>query len=175
MATQFLGEIRMFGGNFAPAGWAFCNGQLIAISQNEALFALVGTIYGGDGISTFALPNLQGRTPIHQGTGPGLPTYVQGQVGGSETVTLLTSQVPLHSHSLQAVATPGHVSDPNGAHIAADRDFGAFNAGSDGTATQMSASAVSPSNGSGLPHDNLPPYLCVSFIIAIEGVFPSRN
>ncbi len=164
MANPFIGEIRMFGGNFAPAGWAFCNGQLISISQNDALFALIGTTYGGDGVQTFALPNMQGRIPVHQGSG-----FVQGQLAGEENHTLITQEIPAHPHVVQAA-------NQATSNVAAGNLYGggglkAFKAAPGGT---MNAGVVKV-NAGGLPHDNMMPFLVVSFIIALVGIFPSRN
>src|SRR5271154_2023792 len=175
MSQPFVGEIRMFAGNFAPLNWMFCNGQLLPISEFDVLFELIGTTFGGDGQHTFALPNRLGRIPVHQGTGPGLPTYVMGQLAGTETVTLNTQQIPSHSHSLLASPNPGHVSDPMGTHIAADRDFAAFDSSSDASPlASMSLTALTNQGGS-QPHNNLPPYLCVTYIISLFGIFPSQN
>ncbi|HEX4332096.1 MAG TPA: tail fiber protein [Usitatibacter sp.] len=174
MSQPFVGEIRMFAGSFAPLNWAFCNGQLMAIDQNQALFALIGTTYGGDGQVTFGLPDLQGRVPIHQGNFQGEP-FVIGQESGSETVTLTSPTMPAHTHVLSVSPNPGHVSDPSGARIAADRDFPAFGPSADtGSMTPMQVQTVTALGGS-QPHNNMPPYLCVSFIISLFGVFPSRN
>jgi len=168
----FVGEIRMFAGNFAPVGWAFCDGQLLAISQNDALFSLLGTIYGGDGQSTFGLPDLRGRVPIHMGTGPGLSPRVIGSKGGSENVTLTTAQLPGHTHVFSASNAAGSQSDPTGAVLAAspsvdlyieEAPFAALN-----TASMTNA-------GSSQPHTNLQPFQCVNFIIALFGIYPSPN
>lgn len=170
MTDQFLGEIRMFGGNFAPQGWAFCNGQIIPITQNTALFSLLGTQFGGDGRSTFALPNLQGLSPVDQGNGPGLTPRSIGDTGGAEAVTLTQQQMPSHSHVPQANTTPGDTTSPDGADWAVTR--GRLY----GTATDvtMSPNAFSGAGGS-QPHNNLAPYLVVNFIIALTGIFPSRS
>lgn len=170
MSTPYIGEIRMFGGNFAPAGWAFCNGQLLAISENEALFTLIGTTYGGDGQSTFALPDLQGRIPIQQGTGPDGSSYVLGQRAGAETVTLTTQQIPGHTHALLATDTAANEASPAGHVLARSNTVDAY-LPSD-AATAMSAQAVAAAGGS-QPHGNLQPFLCVSFIISLFGIFPS--
>ncbi len=172
MASPFLGEIAMFGGNFAPVGRAFCSGQLISIAQNSALFALLGTTYGGDGVNTFGLPNLQGRVPVHFGTGPGLPTYVQGQTGGAESVTVTSSQLPAHSHTISSSSstTARTTTDPTGA-IPANASVAPYTASS---GSSFGASMIGPSGGS-QPHSNMMPYLCVNFIIALAGIFPSRN
>jgi microcystin-dependent protein len=170
MASAFIGEIRMFGGNFAPAGWAFCQGQLLAIQQYSALFALLGTTYGGNGTTTFALPNLQGRVPIHQGQGPGLSNYVIGQMSGTESVALLTTQLPQHSHLAAGNSNPGTSADPTNNYWAASADLRPFSDQTPNGTMQNSGSA-----GSSQPHENMPPFLAVNFIIALLGIFPSRN
>jgi len=172
MSDPFVAEIRMFAGNFAPVGWALCNGQLLPLSQNTALFSLLGTTYGGDGKSTFALPNLQDSAPMHPGQGAGLSLYDLGQQGGTPFVTLLESEMPLHNHIANAKTSLGNSQTP------ADQTW----AGSSivkqyvNTApnTPMSPSALSQTGGS-LPHNNLAPYLVVTFIIALQGVFPPRS
>lgn len=176
----FLGEIRMVGWNFAPNGWALCNGQLIAISQNPALFSLLGTYYGGDGIQTFALPNLQGRVPIHQGNGIGLSPYVIGSNGGNENVTLLSTQIPAHNHLMGVSNLPGSVANPTNA-ILAQGNSGTGReavAVSDYVSTAatgtLTPTAISITGGS-QPHNNIQPYLCINFIIALQGIFPSRQ
>jgi len=176
-SSPFVGQIMMFAGNFAPRGWALCNGQLISIAQNDVLFALIGTIYGGDGQSTFALPDMRGRVPIHQGTGTGLSGYVIGQLGGAESVTLNTTQLPAHSHAI--TATPGASDGPATATDPAGRVFAIRNDGANAyadTATGvMGGSEALAAQGGGLAHDNMQPFLGVSFVIALEGIFPSRN
>jgi microcystin-dependent protein len=173
MSEPFIGEIRMTGHSFPPRGWAFCNGQLLSIDQNQALFSLIGTTYGGNGQTTFALPDLRGRVPVHQGTGPGLSTYVQGQAGGTEEVTLNFTQIPAHNHPFAANASAATALAP------ADNFPGATPRGTNplyattGGAT-MAASAAG-NTGNNQPHENVQPYLCASFIIALEGIFPSRN
>lgn len=172
MADPFLAEVRLFPFNFAPIGWAQCNGQLLPISQNTALFSLLGTTYGGDGKSTFALPNLQGRFTIGQGQGPGLSLRDLGETGGSDTVTLLASQMPVHGHPLMSTSSPTSA-DPTNATLAPTANgSNAYRA--PGTTTPMAASAVSPAGGS-KPHDNLQPYLTLNFCIAMQGVFPARS
>jgi microcystin-dependent protein len=172
----FIGEIRIFAGNFAPRGWAQCNGQLLSISQNTALFSLLGTNYGGDGRTTFALPNLQGSAPLMAGQGNGLSDRVQGETGGEPTVTLTASQLPGHAHTVSGTTTPGSVPDPAGdvwgvAGVARGTVMYSANAGS---APQMSPQAFAVA-GSGQPHNNLPPYLVLRFIISLQGIFPSRS
>ncbi len=180
MSEPFLGEIRMVGWNFAATGWALCNGQLMSINQNAALFSLLGTTYGGDGRSTFALPNLQGRVPIHQGQGLGLSPYVIGQFAGSENVALLQSQMPQHNHLLGVSNLPGTVADPTNAVLAqgnsgeARRPVAVSGYVSSAPTGSLSPTSIS-SAGGGQPHNNLQPYLCVNFIIALQGIFPSRS
>jgi len=171
MSNPFIGEIRMFGGNFAPANWAFCNGQLIAISQNDTLFTLIGTTYGGDGVNTFALPNLQGRVPMHQGTS-GAGNHVLGELAGSESVTLTTNQYPAHSHSFTASSGAGALPAPGSNVLAASPTLAAFT--TQAPNVSLNPAALTPSGGS-QPHDNMQPFLCVSFIISLFGIFPSQN
>jgi microcystin-dependent protein len=171
MAEPFLGEIRLFAGNFAPMSFQFCHGQTLPIAQYTALYALIGTTYGGDGQNTFNVPDLRGRLPMHYGAGPGITSRGLGENGGDETVTLTTGQIPAHNHAAVAGRGVGHLSEPQGAVPAAHRDFPAYSAASAGT---MSLSAVSPAGGS-QPHDNMAPFLCINFIIAVEGIFPSQN
>jgi microcystin-dependent protein len=171
MSESYIGEIRMFGGNFAPLGWALCNGQLIPIDTNTTLFQLLGTTYGGDGQQTFALPDLRGRVPIHMGQFTGGGSYVQGQRAGTETVSLNTNTIPAHNHSLFASETAAGQNSAAGAFLA-QTTTPAYD-GAPAVAT-MSASAIAPSGG-GQPHDNLMPFLCVSFIISLFGIFPSQN
>lgn len=176
----FLGQIMMVGFNFAPRGWAFCNGQLLAISQNTALFSLLGTTYGGDGRTTFALPDLRGRCAVGMGQGPGLSNYSQGEMGGQENVTLIQTQMPTHTHTLGASSSVGAVSDPSGAVIANNQvtiergktvPASAFNPGP-ANAT-MNPQAISPAGGN-QPHENRQPYIAMNYIIALEGIFPPR-
>lgn len=169
MAQPYVGEIRMFAGNFAPAGWAFCNGQLLAIAENETLFQLIGTTYGGDGESTFAVPDLRGRIPVHMGAGAGLSSRQLGEAAGMQEVALTLMQLPVHSHVALAATSPGHLIEPAGAVPAAHRDYAVFDSSAGVT---MAAAAVGPV-GSGQAHANEPPYLCVSFIISLFGIFPS--
>ena len=173
MADPFVAEIRIFPFNFAPKGWAWCNGQLLPISQNTALFSLLGTTYGGDGKSTFALPNLQGSAPIHAGQGPGLSLYDLGQTGGTDTVTLLQSEIPSHTHSLMANTTTATKSLPTGNSFAKGSSMTPYLAPAGAPLVNMAAQAISPAGG-GLPHNNLMPYLTLYFNIALQGVFPAR-
>lgn len=173
-----LGEIRMFGGNFAPRGWALCNGQLLSIAQNTALFSILGITYGGNGQTTFALPNLQGRIPMHWGSTPGLSPHTLGEAAGTETVTLLTTQMPMHNHLLGASNATGGTDDPTGNVMGKPLDSTGNPAYEYVTGSapnvQMNVQSIQPAGGS-QPHANMQPYLCVTFIIALEGVFPSRN
>ena len=167
MSEPYIGEIRMFAGNFAPAGWAFCDGSLQAISENEALFALIGTTYGGDGQTTFALPDLRGRLPVHQGGG-----FTLAQAGGVETVTLTSAQVPAHSHPFLASTDPGAQRDPTGNVLATIVGGSAYVQMA--PTTPLAPQSISSTGGS-QPHENMQPYLCVSFIISLFGVFPSQT
>lgn len=172
MSDQFVAEIRIVPFNFPPRGWTFCNGQLMPISQNSALFSLLGTVYGGDGKSNFALPNLQGRVPIQPGQGPGLDLYDLGQSGGSETITLLHSEMPAHNHTLMATPFEAEDNDPPGlvpAAIVGGRLYDANSANQ----TLMAPNALSLTGGS-LPHNNRQPYLVLNFVIALQGIFPPR-
>jgi microcystin-dependent protein len=172
MAQPYVGEIRMFAGNFAPNGWAFCDGSLVLISDNQTLFQLIGTTYGGDGQTTYGLPDLRGRMPIHMGTGPSGTTYQLGEMGGVETITLTSQQIPAHNHAFIASKNQaGNTTPPSNvlgqipggnAYIAETADT-ALNAGSIGL------------TGGSQPHDNMQPFLCVSFIISLLGIFPSQS
>jgi microcystin-dependent protein len=176
----FVAEIRIFPFNFAPLGWAFCNGQLLPISQNTALFSLLGTTYGGDGKSNFALPNLQGCVPMHPGQGPGLSLQDLGETGGSETVTLITSQIAAHGHFLNATTSAGTAADPSNG-LYANGNWS--NQGSSGAvqyysattpSASLNANALAPAGGD-QPHNNLMPYLTLNFCIALQGVYPPRS
>ena len=174
MSEPFLGEIKMFAGNFAPSGYALCNGQIMPIAQNTALFSLLGTTYGGDWRSTFGLPNLQGITPLHAGQGAGLSQRDLGEVGGEASVTLTLAQLGAHSHSVAASdAVGGQAPTGNIWSKPSQRGISAYSL-SPGTGPTMSPSAISQV-GNGQPHNNLMPYLVVNFIIAVRGIFPSRN
>lgn len=166
MAQPYVGEIRMFAGNFAPAGWMFCEGQLLPISENETLFNLIGTTYGGDGQSTFALPDLRGRLPLHQGNG-----FVLAETGGVEEVTLSVNQIPAHSHAFLTVDQPGGQSSPAGALLA--QSFNVVPFINDVPSGSFNAGAIDPLGGS-QPHSNVQPYLCVDFIISLFGIFPTQ-
>lgn len=175
----FIGEIKIFAGNFAPRGYAFCDGQLLPIVQYTALFSILGTTYGGNGQTNFGLPDLRGRVPIHQGNGIGLTPRLLGEMSGQETVTLTSSQIPNHTHavSLTAVAAPADSVSPNGNYIAQPvsstviKGFSSSNPGATVNLAQINSQAV----GGSQPHNNMQPYSCVNFIIALEGIFPSRN
>lgn len=177
--TPFIGEIRMFGGNFPPRGWAFCDGSLLSIAQNEALFVLLGTIYGGDGQTTFALPDLRGRVPLHQGTLAG-NNYVMGQRAGVESVTLTAAQLPPHSHSASASTAPppatgsGIQLDGATPYVPAAPAKPRFYAPAGSATVAMSGQAIQPSGGN-QPHNNMAPFLALSFIIALEGIFPTQG
>ena len=177
MSQPFVGEIRMFGGNFAPAGWMFCDGQSLPISENDTLFNLIGTTYGGDGQETFNLPNLQSRVPVHTG---GTASYQLGESGGVESVTVSAQQTPIHNHPIQSANNPADANIPNGNTILANMGpsgiaqvpcYKAY----DGTAQiVMNAGSVSPTGGS-QPHENMQPYLVISYIISLFGIYPSPN
>ena len=179
MSQPYIGEIRMFGGNFAPRDWAFCNGQLLSISEYEALFALIGTTYGGDGQTTFAVPDLQSRLAVGEGAGPGLTPRQIGTSAGSETVTLTQAQMPAHNHMVIATTALGNLSGPGATAVVAKPD------GADSTlyivpgSVPITTVAMSPQSigvaGGNQPHGNLMPSLCLSFIISLFGIFPSRN
>jgi len=177
MSTPYLAEVRMFGGNFAPQGWAFCNGQLLSISENAALFSLVGTTYGGNGTTTFALPNFQGSFPMHWGTGAGAAagmSIVAGEAGGSTTVSVFTSNLPTHSHEFVASTGPATVPDPTGANLSTPLLNSAPLYNGSAPNVSLFGGAVG-FTGNGSAFGRAQPYLAVSFIIALEGVFPSRN
>jgi microcystin-dependent protein len=169
MSTPYVGEIRLFAGNFAINGWAFCNGQLLSIAENETLFNLIGTTYGGDGQNTFAVPDLRGRVPLHQGTGAGLSTVVIGQMGGVETVTLSSNQIPSHTHSVLASSDTASTNVPSNSVVLASPTYNAYRAGVPGAALN----APLPNAGGNQPHNNIQPYLAINYIISLFGVFPS--
>ncbi len=170
MSEPFLAEIRMVGFNFAPRGWAFCDGQILPINQNQSLYSLLGTTYGGDGRTSFALPDLRGRTPIHVGASNGV-NHMQGQKGGEETHTLSTPEIPAHQHPVMATTARADAEDPSGLlpGVAALKTYRAPQ-----TLVDMATQAVANAGGS-QSHDNMQPFLTVSFAIALQGVFPSRN
>jgi microcystin-dependent protein len=172
MADPFVAEIRIFPFNFAPKGWAWCDGQLLPLSQNTALFSLLGTTYGGDGKSNFALPDLQGRAPMHPGQGPGLSLHDLGETGGSETVTLLESEIPAHSHAWRASISDGTNQTPVGEYLATGVGIGQYAA--PGPLTTLAPESLAPAGGD-QPHNNLQPYLTFYFCIALQGVFPPRT
>jgi microcystin-dependent protein len=182
MSSQFVAEIRMFGFNFPPTGWAFCNGQLMPISQNTALFSLLGTTYGGDGKSTFALPDMQGNAPMHPGQGQGLSLYDLGQIGGSETVTLLQTEMPIHNHNFVVTTNAGTVNDATNNQLARGASGNPvsglsqariYSAPANAPNQPMAPQALAPAGGS-LPHQNMAPYLTLNFCIALQGIFPAR-
>jgi microcystin-dependent protein len=172
MAQPYVGEIRMFAGNFAPAGWAFCDGSLLPISENDTLFTLLGTNYGGDGQETFGLPDLRGRLPIHQGQGPGLSGHVLSEVGGAETVTLLSTQIPQHNHAFLATLSPADSPSPQNNMLGVSSNTSVFY--NDLPNVSMLNSMLSNAGGN-QPHDNFQPYLCVSFIISLFGIYPTAS
>ncbi len=175
MSDQFVAEIRIFPFNFPPTGWAFCNGQLMPISQNTALFSLLGTTYGGDGKSTFALPDMQGNAPMQPGQGSGLSLRDLGEMSGSENVTLLVSEIPFHTHTISTHnLDAGGLQNPGPTVILAKSSQGnAYQSNSSANITQMAPQSLSPAGGS-LPHNNMQPYLTLSFCIALQGIFPQR-
>ena len=174
MSDPFIAEIRIFAGNFAPRSWAFCNGTLLQIAQNTALFSLIGTTYGGDGRTTTALPNLKGRAPMHPGRGPGLTSRRLGERGGTETVTLSEAQMPNHTHTLQAALSRGGTGSPAG--NALNRSVGEMAYQTDTASNLVSmASQMAANTGGSQSYTNMQPYLALNFIIALQGVFPSRS
>jgi microcystin-dependent protein len=172
MADPFVAEIRIFPFSFAPKGWAFCDGQLMPLSQNTALFSLLGTTYGGNGTSNFALPNMQGNVPMHPGQGPGLSFHDLGETGGSDTVTLLEFEMPAHFHGFQASSADATDVTPGGNQFAAGIGIGSF--GAPPLSTTLSPSFVAPSGGD-QPHNNMQPYLTLNFCIALQGIYPARG
>lgn len=178
MSEPFIAEVRIFAGNFAPRGWAFCNGQLLPISQNTALFSLIGTTYGGDGRSTTALPNLQGRVPMHPGRGPGLTARRLGERVGVETVTLTETQIPSHNHQLRGVADrpdPDPQGSQPGPTKSVSRSMGGKAFGTNPAHTADMSSAALSVDGGGQAHENMQPFLAINYIIALQGLFPSRG
>src|SRR5688572_19651521 len=173
MAQPFVGEIRIFAGNFAPNGWMFCEGQTLPISENEVLFQLIGTTYGGDGEETFNLPNLASRVPIHMGTGPDGTTYQLGEMAGTEQETLTVQQIPNHTHPFTASQADGTIANPQNSVVAtAPAGINIFF--EDTPTANMNANAIAPQGGS-QPHENTQPFLCINFIISLFGVFPSQT
>lgn len=171
MAQPYVGEIRLFAGNFAPAGWHFCDGGLLAISENETLFNLIGTTYGGDGQSTFAVPDLRGRVPVHMGTGSG-SNYVLAEQGGTESVTLTINQLPSHSHALMATTAPGAQNSPQNNLLAESPQVQMYI--EDATDNNLSPAAIGAVGGT-QPHNNFMPYICINYIISLFGIFPSPS
>ena len=174
MSDPFVAEIRIFGGNFAPSGWALCNGQLMPISQNTALFSLLGTWYGGDGKSTFALPNLMGSGAINQGQGPGLTSRSLGETGGSQTVQLLQQELPLHNHFIQGSTENATLKQPAPTEFLARSKAGTIYQSNIANLVAMNAQALALT-GNSTPHNNMQPYLTLTYIIALQGVFPPRG
>ncbi len=174
MSEPFVGEVRMFAGNFAPRGWAFCDGQLLAVSQNDALFSLYGTIYGGDGRTTFGLPDMRGRIPMHAGSGPGLTPRALGLKIGNETETLTANQIGSHNHSIQASNTAGSSATPSGSFAKDNSSSNLYVTALSATTTALDSSMITNSGGSS-NHTNIMPYLCVHFIVALVGIYPSRQ
>lgn len=172
MAQPYIGEIRMFAGNFAPAGWSFCDGQLMPISENDALFTLIGTTYGGDGQETFALPNLQSRIPIHQGTGPSGVTYQIAEAAGTESETLTLQQIPVHNHPLLASMGTGTQNSPAGEVLASGSSVSIFRP--QAPTQPLAAQTLNPAGGS-QPHENMVPFVCINFIISLFGIFPQQT
>jgi microcystin-dependent protein len=172
MASPFLGEIRIVGFTFAPRGWAMCNGQLLTISQNTALFSLLGTTYGGNGQTTFALPDMRGNVPIHQGQGVGTSSYSLGQMSGQEIHTLTTSELPLHNHTVNTSDSPRDNNYPGGAYLGQGENI--YTAPGGPNAGPMAPNSINLAGG-GVPHNNMQPYLVLNFVIAMQGIFPARN
>ncbi|HEY0044434.1 MAG TPA: tail fiber protein [Allosphingosinicella sp.] len=172
MAQPYVGEIRMFAGNFPPVGWLFCDGQQLPISENETLFQLIGTTYGGDGESTFNLPNLQSRLPIHMGNGPDGINYPLAQTAGTESVTLTVQQIPVHSHPLVASTSSGSQSNASNQVLAALSPVSLYRPSAVAPASALAPQAVNPTGGS-QPHENMQPFLCINYIISLFGIFPS--
>ncbi len=175
MSENFVGEIKMVGFNFAQVNWAFCNGAILPISQNEALFSLIGTVYGGDGLTTFGLPDLRGRMPIHQGQGPGQPNYTIGDKSGTETVTLTSATIPAHSHAVRAsTSSSGAVPSPAGNVWSANANSASPQFGAPPATDSMNAATVQLAGGNA-PHENMAPFLTLNFVIAIFGIYPTQN
>ena len=175
MANPFVAEIRIFAGNFPPRGWAFCNGQIMSISQNTALFSLLGTTYGGNGTSNFALPNLQGMAPMHQGNGPGLTPRVLGETGGESSVTLLATQVPSHNHTYNCGSGSKGETNTLAGQVNCDEAAGTTSIYATTTDGSVMGPAAVQTLATSQPHENMQPYQCLTFIIALQGIFPARN
>jgi len=173
MSEPYVGEIRMFGGNFAPQGWAFCDGQLLAVNSNDALFSLLGTIYGGDGRTTFGLPDMRGRVPVHMGSGPGLSPRQIGSHGGAEQVTITPAELPSHTHTMTGAADIGNDPNPAGKYLATTSIAAPYFEGAPDAS--MSGSAIATDDGGQTGHNNVQPFMCVNFIICLYGIYPSRH
>ena len=173
MSNPYIGEIRLFAGNFAPLGWAFCQGQLVSIADNDTLFSLIGTTYGGDGQQTFGLPDLRGRVPVHQGSGPGLSTRVIGELAGTETVTLTTANLPAHSHALVATSAPASTAAGPAGGVLASASVKVYGSGAPGT--PLAAAAIAATSGGGQPHQNMAPFLALNYIISLFGIYPQQS
>ncbi len=175
-SQPYIGEIAMFAGSFAPTGWALCNGQLLSIADNSALFTIIGTTYGGNGQTTFALPDLRSRAPVHAGQGPGLSNRIQGEMAGTETTAITLNQLPAHSHAvtLNASTGPANTSSPASAAMAV-ADDALYASAAPGATLSANSLALGNNPGGGQPHDNTQPYLTINFIISLYGVFPSQN
>ncbi len=174
MSNPYIGEVRTFGFNFAPRSWALCNGQLVPISQNTALFSIIGTFYGGNGTTTFALPNLQGTVPVGIGTGAGLSNYVIGQTGGEQNHTLAVTEIPAHNHGMTASSQPGEDTSPAGEALASSSGPKLYQTVTNTNLVTLNATTLNTVGSSG-PHNNLMPYLAITFCICLRGVFPARN
>lgn len=175
MSEPFIAEIRIFAGNFAPRSWAFCNGQLLPVSQNTALFSLIGTTYGGDGRSTTALPNLKGRVPMHPGRGPGLTSRRLGQRGGSEMISLTEAQMPNHTHTMRTYSRPGNLFQPDtNRSLSRSRNGFAYQSNNTSSLVALNSNSLLSTGGS-QPHNNMQPFLAMNFIIALQGLYPSRS
>jgi microcystin-dependent protein len=174
VSNPFVAEIRIFPFNFAPKGWAFCDGQIIPLSQNTALFSLLGTTYGGDGKTNFALPDMQGNSPMHWGQGSGLSIHDLGEVGGEQSVTLLDSEMPSHPHALQADPRPANLDNPSPLNALARSSPDIYKQPTGATTVQLSSSTVAPAGGD-QPHNNMQPFLTLNFCIALQGVYPPRT
>lgn len=174
MSTPFIGEIRIFAGNFAPQGWAMCDGQLALISENDPLFSLIGTTYGGDGVTTFALPDMRGRLPVHAASGGALSPRVVGETFGTESVTLTVSQIPSHNHDVLVSTGPGTQNDPSGGFLASSPNVRLYRPAPVSGGAALAPGTIGGSSGS-QPHENMMPFLCVHFIISLFGIFPTST